>query len=223
MTDTPQRSLSGYKSQVHEQGEYDNPNEGKPVLNDSDEYVFRLTAFPNVKSFDQIKEKKDGTRTTVKVDKAICIFEEEQTKNIVTAFFRVDSLNFSEDEAFESAVVRFFKKIKIPLVEGVSPDWDKYFITGMRFRGRVAIGKDAEKKPNAKYFLDIPTCRPLGSAVAPDNGAASAATLSNAKFIAKGAKDYKEAEEKLRSASAPKELLMAIFQAELDGKMTYPI
>ena len=101
MTEQPQRSLAGYKSQVHEQGEYDNPNEGKPVLNDSDEYVFRLTAFPNVKSFDQIKEKKDGSRTTVKVDKAICVFEEEQTQNIVTAFFRVDSLNFSEDEAFE--------------------------------------------------------------------------------------------------------------------------
>ena len=220
MTDTPQRSLSGYKSQVHEQGEYDNPNEGKPVLNDSDEYVFRLTAFPHVKSFDQIKEKKDGTRTTVKVDKAICIFEEEQTKNIVTAFFRVDSLNFSEDEAFESAVVRFFKKIKIPLVEGVSPEWDKYFVVGMRFRGRVAIGKDADKKPNAKYFLDIPTCRPLGSAVAPDT---NAATLANALFVAKGSKDFGEAEDKIKAAGSDKNLLMALFQAHLDGKLTYPI
>ena len=95
-----QRTLAGYKSKVHEAGEFENPNEGKPPLNDTDEYVFSLRTFPRVKEFSQIKEKKDGTRTTVKVDKAICEFVEEGTKNVVLAFFRVDSLNFSEDESF---------------------------------------------------------------------------------------------------------------------------
>ena len=36
MTGEPQKSLAGYKSKVHEQGEFDNPNDGKPLLNDSE-------------------------------------------------------------------------------------------------------------------------------------------------------------------------------------------
>ena len=38
-----QRTLAGYKSKVHEAGEFENPNEGKPPLNDSEGYVLRLT------------------------------------------------------------------------------------------------------------------------------------------------------------------------------------
>lgn len=237
--DNQQRSLAGYKSQVHEQGEYDNPNEGKPVLDDSEEYVLKLIAFPNVRTFDQIKENKDGSRKTIKVDKAICEFEETKTKNIVTAFFRVDSLNFSDEESFESGVVRFFKKIKNPLPENVSPDWTKYFLVGMRFRGRVAIGKGQDKKPNARYYLDVPTCRPLlqsdtagedfehagkdAATQTAKEALAPAATLTNALLLAKGAKTYQEAMDKLQSASAPKDLVMALFQAHLDGKLTFPI
>ena len=234
-----QRTLSGYKSQVHEQGEFENPNEGKQPLDDSEEYIFRLISFPKVRTFPQLKEKKDGTRITIKVDKAICEFEEEKTKNLVNAFFRVDSLNFSEDESFESGVVRFFKKIKNPLVEGISPDWEKYFLVGMRFRCRVAIGKedkDGKKVPNGKYFLDVPTCRPIlqtdmhpeASATlnAPKTDAkpvCDQSDLANALLLAKGAKDNKEAMEKLKVANAPKDIVMALFNAELDGKVTYPI
>jgi hypothetical protein len=192
-------------------------------LNDTDEYVFRLTAFPRVKTFDQVKEKKDGTRTTVKVDKAICDFEEAQTKNIVTAFFRVDSLNFSEEEAFESAVVRFFKKIKHPLADGVEPDWEQYFVTGMRFRGRVAVGKDERKVPNGRYFLDIPTCRPLLPSDKEDGSTASDGTLANALLLAKGAKDFNSAMDMLKAASASKDVAMALFNANLDNKITFPI
>ena len=54
MSDGQTRTLAGYKSKVHEQGEFENPNEGKPPLNDSDEYVLRLTEFPHVKAFQQI-------------------------------------------------------------------------------------------------------------------------------------------------------------------------
>lgn len=227
MSDEPQRSLSGYKSQVHEGTDFDNPNEGKTPLNDSDEYVFRLTSFPKVKSMPQIKEK-NGQRITVKVDKAICEFEEAVTKNIVMAFFRVDSLNFSEDDAFESAIVRFFKKIKHPLVDGVSPNWDEYFVVGMRFRGRVAIGKGEDKKPNGKYFLDIPTCRPLlpsdkGESEPTPASPNASASLANAVYLAKGAKDFHEAMAMLEKASASKEVTMALFQANLDNKITFPL
>lgn len=224
-----QRSLAGYKSQVHEGTEFENPNEGKPVLNDSDEYIFKLAAFPRVKTFPQLKEKKDGTRVTIKVDKAICDFVEMSTGNIVSAFFRVDSLNFSEDESFESGVVRFFKKIKKPLSENAAPNWEDHFVVGMRFRGRVAIGKDENKKPTNRYFLDIPTCRPLmASDTAGESFAQPAAqkpdgSLTNALFLAKGAKDFHEAMAMLEKASASKEVTMALFQANLDNKITFPL
>lgn len=218
-----QRSLAGYKSKIHEASDFENPNEGKTPLNDTDEYVFRLTAFPRVKVFDQIKEKKDGTRITVKVDKAICDFEEQITKNIVTAFFRVDSLNFSEEESFESAVVRFFKKIKHPLAEGIEPNWEDYFIVGMRFRGRVVLGKGQDKKPDGRYYLDVPTCRPLLPSDK-DNGATrSDGTLANALLLAKGAKDFNSAMDMLKAAGAAKDVAVALFNANLDGKVTFPI
>jgi hypothetical protein len=223
MTDTPQRSLAGYKSKVHEAGEFENPNEGKPVLNDSDEYVLRLTAFPNVKTFPQIKEKKDGTRTTIQVDKAICVFEEEQTHNIVTAFFRVDSLNFSDTESFESGIVRFFKKIKAPLPEAGDIDWTNHFLVGMRFRSRVAVGVDDKKQPNGKYFLDVPTCRPILPSDKNDGTVKPDASLANALLLAKGAKDFNTAMDMLKAAGSSKEVAMALFNANLDGKVTFPV
>jgi hypothetical protein len=227
MTGEPQKSLAGYKSKVHEQGEFDNPNDGKPLLNDSEEYVMRLTEFPHVKTFPQIKEnKKTGERKTIQVDKAICVFEDEVTHNIVTAFFRVDSLNFSEDEAFESGIVRFFKKIKAPLPENGDIEWGNHFIVGMRFRGRVAVGVDDKKVPNGKYFLDVPTCRPILPSDKNDGTATASkpdASLANALLLCKGASDFNTAMSLLQSAQASKEVTMALFQANLDGKVTFPI
>ncbi len=233
-----QRTLVGYKSKVHEQGDFENPNEGKPLLNDTDEYVLQLVRFPHVKEFSQVKERKDGSRITVKVDKAICDFVEEQTKNIVTAFFRVDSLNFSEDESFESAVVRFFKKIKAPIPENAEPEWDRHFIVGMRFRGRVAIGKDDKKVPNGKYFLDVPTCRPLlasdkhpdAVASAKENAAQTptavgspSVLLANAKLVVHGAANMTDALQRLADAKVTDEVIAAFVQANAKGQITYPI
>jgi hypothetical protein len=238
MSEEP-RSLAGYKSKVHEAGEFENPNEGKPLLNDTDEYVLQLVKFPHVKEFPQVKEKKDGTRTTVKVDKAICEFVEEVTKNVVTAFFRVDSLNFSDDEAFESAVVRFFKKIKAPIPENTEPEWDRHFIVGMRFRSRVAIGKDEKKVPNGKYFLDVPTCRPLlpsdkhpdAIASAQENNAkqtsketlSNGAMLANAKLIVVGAANGVDAYQRLLDAKVTAEVIQAFLAADKRGEIKYPI
>jgi hypothetical protein len=219
----PQKSLAGYKSKVHEAGEFENPNEGKTPLNDSDEYVLRLTEFPHVKTFPQIKEKKDGTRTTIQVDKAICVFEEELTHNIVTAFFRVDSLNFSDTESFESGIVRFFKKIKAPLPEAGDIDWTNHFLVGMRFRSRVAVGMDDKKMPNGKYFLDVPTCRPILPGDKNDGAVKPEASLANALLLAKGAKDFNTAMDMLKAAGSSKEVAMALFNANLDGKVTFPV
>jgi len=233
-----QRTLAGYKSKVHEQGEFENPNEGKPLLNDTDEYVLRLLKFPHVKEFSQTKDRKDGSRVTVKVDKAICEFVEEQTTNIVTAFFRVDSLNFSEDEAFESAIVRFFKKIKAPIPENAEPEWDRHFIVGMRFRGRVVVGRDDKKLPNGKYFLDVPTCRPLlasdkhpeAVASAKENGrqtstaaGPTSALLANAKIIVHGAANVTDALQRLSDAKVQDDVIAAFVQANAKGQITYPI
>lgn len=227
MTDE-QRSISGYKSTVHEQGEFENPNDGKPLLNENDEYIIRLKSFPRVKAFQQVKEKKDGSRTTISVDKAICEFEDVASGNTITAFFRIDSLNFSEDESYQSAIIRFFKKIGNPLTEGISPDWDKMFVVGMRFRGRVVVGRGADKQPDGRYYLDIPTCRKL---LPSDTAGESFGTqiqdapnlLANALLLAKGAKDIHVAMDMLQKAGAAKEVVMALFRADLEDKVTYPI
>jgi hypothetical protein len=183
---------------------------------------------PHVKTMPQPKKDKQGKETVIQVDKAICEFEEEGTKNIVLAFWRVDSLNFSDDD-FESAILRFFRRIGTPVSTDGDIDWSNYFLPGMRFRARVAIGKGADKKPNGKYFLDVPTCRKiLASDMHPDAAATlptanASAALTNALYLAKGAKDFHEAMAMLEKAQASKEVTMALFQANLDSAVRYPI
>jgi hypothetical protein len=233
-----QRSLSGYKSKVHEKGEFDNPNVGKPPLNEDDEYILRLVKTPHTKIMPVVKEK-DGQRKTVQVEKAVCEFEEMQTHNIVLAFLRVDDLRWTDDESFEMAVMKFFRKLKHPLVEGVAPNWDDYFIPNMRFRSRVAVGKGEDKKLNSKYFLDIPTVRPLLPSDKAGEDFARESTqqqtsptpttaipnpnLANALLLAHGAKTHQEAMDMLSKAQASKEVVMALFQANLDGLLKFPI
>ena len=222
MSDDQQRTLSGYKSKVHEQGEFENLNEGKPTLTEFDEYTLRLTAFPKVKSFQQMK-KINGKETVINVDKAICIFEEEVTHNEVISLMRVDSLNFSEEDAYESAIIRFFRKIQHPLREGVEPNWDEYFVVGMRFRSRVVVGKDGDKKPNNKYYLDVPTCRPLGASQTVAPAQKPDATLTNALLLAKGATSGTDAYFKLVEAKCPPDMIALFVQADKLGQVNYPI
>jgi hypothetical protein len=223
MSDEAQRSLSGYKSKVHEQGEYENPNAGKPSLTEFDEYVLRLTAFPKVKTFQQLK-KIAGKDATIQVDKAICIFEEETTKNEVMSLMRVDSLNFSEDDAFESAIIRFFRKIQHPLKEGIEPNWDDYFVVGMRFRARVVVGKDGDKKPNGKYYLDVPTCRPLGITMSqtPTETVPNDALLANAMLIVHGCANAMDATQRLFDAQCKPDVVQAFLAANKSGQIIYP-
>lgn len=161
-------------------------------------------------------------------------FQEEGTGNIVLAFFRVDSLNFSTEESFESAIIRFFRKIGSPLVEGIEPKWEDKFLVGMRFRGRVQIGKGADKKPNGTYYLDVPTCRPIlasdkyQSNAMPetsqtDSVGTSNASLQNAYLICRGAKNAAEAAFKLAEARAPLEITNAFAVAERNGVVKYPV
>lgn len=222
---TEPRSIAGYKSKVHESEGFENPNEGKPILNDQDEYIFRLPKLPHVKTMPQVKKGKDGKETTIQVDKAIVEFEEEQTKNIVMAFWRVDSLNFSDDD-FESAILRFFRKIGSPVNPDKEIDWSEYFIPGMRFRARVAIGKGQDKKPNGKYFLDVPTCRKiLASDMHPDAAATMqtpTATLANALLLAKGAANAGDAFA-LLIGKVPAEVVQEFVAADKAGTIRYPI
>jgi len=230
----PQIPLSGYKSKIHESEDFENPNEGKPVLNDQDEYIFRLVKMPHVKTMPQLKKNnKTGKEETIQVDKAICEFEEEGTKNIVLAFWRVDSLNFSDDD-FESAILRFFRRIGTP----VSPDreiqWGDYFLMGMRFRARVAIGKGPDKKPNGKYFLDVPTCRkilasdmhPDAAATLPNGNApqtnASGVSLADALKIARGSKNAGDAFAML-IGKVTQEVVQEFVAADKRGEIAYPI
>lgn len=229
-----QRPLSGYKSKVHEGGEYENPNIGKPVLSEYDEYVLKLTRMPVVKSFQAIKDKKDGTKVTTTVDKAICEFSEEQTGNVVNAFFRVDSLNFSDDDAFSSGVVRFFKKIGTPLPEPKNDApfdrWGEFFIVGMRFRGRVVPGKGQDQQTNPRYYLDVPTCRPLSIAEKHQETVSQApaqrdesAIIANIKFIIKNCKTKDDAMIELMSAKVPTETMQVFLAAVKDGRISFPV
>ena len=232
MTDE-QRPLIGYTSKIHEAGEFENQNEGKHPLDDQEEYIIRLNKMPVVKQFPQIKELKDGTRKTITVDKAVCEFEDETYHNIVMAFFRVDSLNFSDDEAFESGIIRFFKRIGNPITPSQTGeiDWSNYFQVGMRFRGRVAVGRDSkDKKPDGKYYIDVPTCRKIlqsdfhPEATAHLQGTSQAGpSLLNLKLIAKGAVDEKDALVKLAMGGASSDDITAFLVAIKKGEVAFPI
>jgi hypothetical protein len=236
-----QRTLSGYKSAIHEPEDFENVNEGKPLLDDITEYVLKLMGSPRVINGTATKKKKDGSETKIDVERAVCEFEEKLTQNKVVAFFRVDSLNFAQspdEEQFESGVIKFFKKIKHPLVEGVAPDWDKYFIPGMRFRSRVVVKTKVDKDKNVitSYYLDVPTVRPLlpsdkaGEDFAPSEPAqtstaapAPSALLANAKLVVHGAANMTDALQRLADAKVTDEVIAAFVQANGKGQITYPI
>lgn len=238
MSDEPQRTLAGYKSPVHKQEDFANINEGKPLLNDSDEYVLHLKEIPRVKKMPVDKEDKvTKEKTKVLVDKAICEFIEESTKNIVVSFLKVESLNFDDDGKFESAVVTFFKKIKQPLPPDQDvEDWTKHFLPGMRFRSRVVVKKKTDAGGNTivNYYLDIPTCRPIlqsdkhPEAIAATQPTASPATgdssvlLANAMLIVHGAADAMSATQRLFDAQVKPEVLQAFLAEHKAGKITYP-
>lgn len=241
--------LSGYKSKIVEQQNFDTINVGKPLLNEDDEYVFRLTKVPHVIRTQVIREK-DGIKTTENAEKAVCDFEDTASKNIVTAFFRIDKLNFSEDESFRSAVIRFFHKIGSPLTENKEPNWEDKFIVGMRFRGRVKVkqGEDKDHKVVVRYYLDIPTVRKLlptdfegaapavttsGTATgtggmtfaqpAPDRSPdADRKRLLNAQIIVKGCATSNDAMMRLLDAGVGNDIIAAFVQADKNGLITYP-
>jgi hypothetical protein len=228
-----QQSIAGYKGKVQEPGEFKNPNEGKPPLNEDDEYIMQLVALPRVVHQKKEKERKDGTKYLEDADMAYCDFEEKATKNIVTARFRIDKLNFADDDKYRSGVINFFHKIGHDIPEHTYPDWTQFFVVGMRFRSRIKIGVDKSptgaKVPNGRFWLDGPTCRKLlPSDTAGEDFQTPAqlkpdGALQNALFIAKGAKDSQEALGKLKTAEASKEVTMAFFNADLEGKIKYPI
>lgn len=231
MTDQ-QIDLGNYKGEVVERKNFEDQNKGKPLLNSDDEYVFRLTKFPRAIHTTDKKKNVDGSETSVPKIKAVCEFEELVSKNIVVTMFRIDKLNFGEDETFTSGVVKFFRKIGSPLTENKYPDWRERFVVNMRFRGRVVVKneKDKDNNPITKYYLDVPTVRKLlpsdkaGEDFAHDTPAQKPdATLANALLLAKGSKTHQEAMDKLQSQGATKEVVMALFQANYDGKITFPI
>lgn len=242
MTDE-QRSLAGYKGSVHDAQDFDNPNEGKPLLDDSVEYVFKLISYPDrpnprVITREVEKEnKKTREKKKVKVDSAVCVYEEEITKNEVVSILNIDSLNFSDDDTYQSAVVKFFKKIKTPLVEGVYPVWENYFLPGMRFRGRVVVKQKKDKDGNTitNYYLDIPTCRPIlpsdmhpdALATLPTNNAPktneAALSLANAKLIVKGCASRADALCRLYEARVSEDVVDAFKAADDAKQIAYPI
>jgi hypothetical protein len=223
--------LGGYTGEVVERKNFENENKGKPLLNPDDEYVFRLIKFPRKINTSDEKKNPDGSTTTVPKVKAVCEFEELASKNIVVTMFRVDKLNFGEDEKFTSGVVKFFRKIGSPLTENKYPDWKEKFVVNMRFRGRVVVKTEKDKDNNTvtKYYLDVPTVRKLqpsdtaGESFSPSTPSKSDASLANALLLCKGASDFNTAMSLLKSAQASKEVTMALFQANLDGKVTFPI
>lgn len=228
MSDEQHRSLSGYKSKVNDGSGFENPNEGKPLLTEDDEYVLRLTKIPHVIKKPEEKKRQDGTAYTIQTEKAVCIFEEETTKNVIVTLLRVDHINFDPDEKFDSAVVKFFKKIKRPLVKDIEPDWDQYFVVGMRFRSRVVVDRDNNKQPTGKYFLDIPTCRPiLASDMHPDATATLSTSSASQKVatvlsLAKGAASAGDAFA-LAIGKAPQDYIQEFVAADKRGEIKYPI
>jgi len=226
-----QIDIGNFQGEVVERKNFEDQNKGKALLNSDDEYVFSLIKFPHGFPKKEEKTNADKSITTVNKTMAVCEFEERDSKNIVVTMFRIDKLNFGEDEKFRSAVVKFFQKLGTPLPENKYPNWKEHFVVGMRFRGRVVIKTDKDKDNNTvmKYYLDVPTVRKLlpsdkaGESFSSDTPSKPDASLANALLLAKGSQTHQEAMDKLQNAGASKEVVMALFQAHLDGKVKYPI
>jgi hypothetical protein len=143
-----------YKSgaAIKADGGQDLTNPGLPVLNDQDEYVFRLETVI-------LKRQVEGFKAGEKVDKFYTTWKEEKTGNVLMISFRVDKLRFNPDNPkFQTPVLTFFSKIGIPIREGEEPVWQTLFIEGMRIRGRVQpVTKDG--KATGGYRMEIPTLR----------------------------------------------------------------
>jgi hypothetical protein len=221
-----QMQLDGFKSTIVEKQNFDDMNKGKPLLNEDDEYVFRLTKVPHVIKTQVIRDNKDGSKTTEIAMKAVCDFEDGITKNIVTAFLRIDKLNFSDDESYRSAVIRFFQKIGSPLTENKCPNWTDKFVVGMRFRGRVKVkpGVDKDGQPITRYYLDIPTVRKLLPTDF-ENTASSVhdkSPLMNAQIIVKGCSTPMDAISRLTDAKVTSDVIAAFIKADKEGIITYP-
>lgn len=219
---TDQIDLSNYKSEVVERKSFDDQNKGKPPLNQDDEYVFRLVKFPH--AFPRKDEKTNADKSVTIINKVmiLCEFEEAQTKNIVTTQFRIDKLNFGDDEKFKSGVVKFFQKLGMPLTENKAPNWKDVFVPGMRFRGRVVVKvtKDKDNNDVTKYYLEVATVRKLLPSdkaredfglTAPDapQSDASAVSLAKAKQIVVGCADKDSAYQRLLDAKVQAEILQA--------------
>jgi len=235
MTDEQRHiDLENYKGEVVERKNFEDQNKGKPILNSDDEYVFTLLKFP--RGIQKREEKVNANKSVTIVNKtmAVCEFEERSSKNVVVTLFRIDKLNYGDDEKYRSGVVKFFQKLGTPLPENKYPNWKEHFIPGMRFRGRVVVKTETDKDNNTimKYYLDVPTVRklPAGDKAgedfaheAPQKPDASTANLANALLLAKGAVDFNSAMAMLKDAGSSKEVVMALFQANLDNKVTFPI
>jgi hypothetical protein len=235
MTGEPQQQhidLGNFIGEVAERKNFEDQNKGKALLNSDDEYVFKLIKFPRGIPKKEERINADKSVTTINKIMSVCEFEERDSKNIVVTLFRVDKLNYGDDEKFRSGVVKFFQKIGSPLPENKYPNWKEHFIPGMRFRGRVVVKTEKDKDDNTvmKYYLDVPTVRKLqpgdkaGEDFAHDAPVAKPdASLANALLLVKGAKDFNSAMDMLKAAGASKEVTMALFQANYDGKVTFPI
>lgn len=127
-------------------------NPGLPVLNDQDEYVFRLEKV-------NLKKQVPGFKAGEKVDKFHTTWKEEKTGNVLMMSFRVDKPRINLDNPkFQTPVLTFLNKIGLPVREGEEPIWGNLFIEGMRIRGRVQpVTKDG--KPTGGYRMEIATVR----------------------------------------------------------------
>lgn len=228
--------LSNYQSEVVERKNFDDQNKGKPPLNQDDEYIFRLVKFPHGYMKKDEKKNDDGSVTTVNKTMAICEFEEVQTKNIVSTQFRIDKLNFGDDEKFKSGVVKFFQKLGLPLTENKPPNWKEVFVPGMRFRARVVVKVTKDKANNdvTKYYLEVATVRKLlpsdkaredfgiTSPDAPQTDA-NAVSLAKAKQIVVGCADKDSAYQRLVDAKVSVEIIQAFLAADKEGQIAYHI
>jgi len=155
--------LENFKGEVVERKNFEDQNKGKPLLNSDEEYIFSLVKFPRGIPKREERINQDKSVTVINKTMAVCEFEEHGGKNIVVTMFRIDKLNFGEDEKFRSGVVKFFQKLGTPLPENKYPNWKEHFVVGMRFRGRVVVKTEKDKDGNSvmKYYLDVPTVRKL--------------------------------------------------------------
>jgi hypothetical protein len=163
---------------------------------------------------------EEGVTTKFGVKTKVKMVWKESGKE--TEFHRI-WISFNESYSEKSNLVAFLTKVSPnPPAMGKDIKLGDHLAIGMRIRAMVKARIDpATGQPNGFYdFVSASIKRFNAIDTQPQT---STASLLNARLLTKRAKDRTEALDMLAKANAPKEVVLAFFNADLTNEIVYPV